>query len=127
MDIKSLLPVKTEVFEKMLVTFNSVHTTKIGEIVNSAICIEKSLPKLWESKNLTTDVNTKLFTKLSVVADKDVKFKLKYDDKEISFTTYNEGLNEFMFKISCKQIKLEITSTNESAEVNKVFLDYYEY
>ena len=44
----------------------------------------------------------------------------------MSFTTYVNGLNEFMFKISGKQIKLEISSQNESAEVKEVYLDFYE-
>lgn len=125
-DVKSFLPVKTEVFEKMLITFNSVYTNKVGEIVNSSICLDNSLPKLWQSKELLDGHNSKLFTKLSVVADEGVKFKLIYDNKTLSFTTYKQGLNQFMFKINCKQIQLEISSSNASAEVESVFLDYYE-
>ena len=126
-DIKSMLPVKTEMFEKMLVIFNSEHTNKIGEIVNSSICMENNLPKLWHSNDLVEGFNNKLFTKLYVEADSGVKFKIKYDDKELSFTTYQKGLNQFVFKIMCKQIKLEISSSNQTAEVDNVYLDYYEY
>ena len=126
-DIKSMLPVKTEAFEKMLVCFNSAHSNIIGEIDNVSQCVENSLPKYWCSGELVNNVNVKLFTKLSVVADEGVKFKLIYDDKELSFTTYQKGLNNFVFKISCNKIKLEITSPNSSAEVENVYLDYYEY
>ena len=126
-DIKSLLPIKTEEFEKMLVIFNSQHTNVIGEIIEKSVAIQDNLPKCWVSEELLDGVNTKLFTKLSVVADEGIKFKLIYDNKETSFTTYKSGLNEFVFKISCNRIKLEISSNNETANVQKVYLDYYEY
>ena len=125
-DIKNLLPVKTEEFEKMLVTFNSGYTDILGEICVSSTCVGEALPKYWLSKDLIKGINTKLCTKLCVVAEKDIKFKLIYDNNEMSFTTYVNGLNEFMFKISGKQIKLEISSQNESAEVKEVYLDFYE-
>ena len=126
-DIKTLLPIKTEEFEKMLVTFNTMYTNLVGEISSSSTCMQQSLPKLWRSGDLVNNVQTKLFTKLSVVADEGVKVKLIYDNKSLSFTTYQNGVNQFMFKIHCKQIKLEISSENDSGNVDKVVLDYYEY
>ena len=126
-DIKNLLPIKTEEFEKMLVIFNSVYKDKVGEIVNIPICMEDNLPKYWHSGELVDSCNNKLFTKLFVEADEGVKFKLIYDDKELTLTTYKKGLNQFMFKISCNQIKLEISSSNKFAQVDNVYLDYYEY
>jgi len=126
-DIKALLPIKTEYFEKMLVTFHTQHNDKLGQIVGRSICFDKALPKCWKSKDLEDNFNVKLFTKLSVDADKGVTFKIIYDDKTLSFTTYTTGLNEFIFKIMGKQIRLEISSTNESAIVKKVLMDYYEY
>ncbi len=126
-DIKSLLPVKTELFEKMLVTFNTMNTSKLGQIVDTSSCFDASLPKYWESSDLTNNFNTKLFTKLSIQASENVKFNFIYDDKSISFTTYKDGLNEFCFKILCKEIKLEISSNETQASVDKVVIDYYEY
>ncbi len=126
-DIKSLLPLRTELFEKMLVIFNSGNINKIGEVKEISKYFDENLPKYWLSDSVVDNTNTKLFTKLSVYADKDVKFKLLFDDKEMSFTTYKSGVNEFMFKICCKDIKLEISSVNESAVVKSVSLDYYEY
>lgn len=126
-DVKNFLPVKTDVFEKVLVIFNSVHKDKIGEICEMSKCINDNLPKLWTSKSLVNNLNVKLFTKLSVNAEEGVKFKLIYDDKEMSFTTYKSGVNEFMFKICCKDVKLEISSTNDSAVVKNAYLEYYEY
>ena len=126
-DVKSMLPVKTEVFEKMLVVFNSVYTDKIGEIVEISKCFDDNLPKCWESENLVDNYGVKMFTKLTVWADKNVKFTLKHDGKEIAFTTYNAGINEFAFKVCCKDVKLSVTSNEESAVVKSVALDYYEY
>lgn len=126
-DIKSLLPIKTDVFEKMLVVFNSAHKDIIGEVVNKSKCVDDNLPKFWSCKNLVDSPNTKLFTKLSVNSDEGVKFTLKHENKETNFTTYKKGTNEFMFKICCKDLQLEISSNNESANVNKVVFDYYEY
>lgn len=126
-DVKSLLPVKTEVFEKMLVTFNSLNNDKLGQIVDDSASFGTSLPKYWQSSELSNTFNTKLFTKLSIDASENVTFNLIYDDKNISFSTYKDGVNEFCFKILCKQIKLEISSNETQASVNKVVLDYYEY
>ena len=126
-DVKSFLPVKNDVFEKVLVVFNSNHKDKIGEISEMSKYMNENLPKLWSSKSLVNNLNVKLFTKLSVNAEQGVKFNLKYDDKEMSFTTYKSGNNEFMFKICCKDVKLEISSSNASAVVKNAYLEYYEY
>lgn len=126
-DIKSLLPVKTDGFEKMLTIFNTGNVDKIGEVKEISKSFDDNLPKYWLSDNLVKNTNTKLFTKLSVCADSNVKFKLLYDNKVMSFTTYKSGINEFVFKICCKDIKLEISSSCESAIVKNVSLDYYEY
>ncbi len=126
-DVKSMLAVKTEVFEKMLLIFNNGPVEKIGEITDKSVFMNNPLPKFWECGSVVDNVNMKLFTKLSVVADKGVKFSLKYEDKVSIFTTYSSGINEFVFKICCKDLQMEISSTNESAIVEKVTLDYYEY
>ena len=126
-DIGTLLPVKTQVFEKMLVTFNSVHSSKLGEICNNSKCFDDALPKFWASSNLFEMPATRLYTKLKVQADKNVKFNLKYGDKSTSFTTYTDGDNEFCFKICGENLKLEISSPFDSANVKQLLLDYYEY
>ena len=126
-DIKSLLAVKTDVFEKMLVTFNSGPVDKIGQIVNAPKYMEENLPKYWCSGSVVDSINTKLFTKLTVNADAGVKFTLKHDNKETHFTTYKKGVNEFVFKLCCRDMKIEISSSQDSAEVNNLVLEYYEY
>lgn len=125
-DIKSFLPLKNQVFEKMLVTFNSGNDG-IGEIVKDSMFFDSALPKFWESGDLFSTSEAKLFTKLTVTADIDVKITLLYDDKQIGFTTYASGMNEFVFKICAKQLKVEISSNQAEANVKNVGLDYYVY
>lgn len=126
-DIKTLLPIKTEIFEKVLVTFNNGPKNKIGEIIEAGKCLEENLPKYWASGSLVKNMKTKLFTKLLIDADSGVKVVLNYDNKKMFLTTYKQGINEFVFKLCCKDMKIEISSTSESGEVNSLALDYYEY
>ena len=125
-DIKSFLPVKTDVYEKILMVFNSGNNG-IGEIVDESVFFNENLPKYWISENLFNDTDAKLFTKLSVNAEKDVKIKLVHDDKTTTFSTYKTGTNEFTFKIYAKQLKIEISSILSNADVDSVCLDYYVY
>ena len=125
-DVKSLLPLKTDEFEKMLLTFNNGPVNKIGEVVDESMILDSVLPKFWSCGSVVENTNTKLFTKLSVIADENVKISLLHDDGITNFTTYKSGLNEFVFKICCKDLKLEVSSSSESAIVEKIKLDYYE-
>lgn len=126
-DIGCLLPVKTPVFEKMLVTFNTMHEACLGEISPTSKCFDDPLPKFWASNELFAEPETRMITKLKVDADQNVKFNLKYDGKNTSFTTYTSGINEFCFKIICKNLAIEVSSNEQTAQVKKVMIDYYEY
>ncbi len=126
-DIGGLLPIKTDICEKMLLTFNSVHTDKLGEICSSSTCFNTVLPKYWVSGDLCDCANTKLFTKLIIKCEQGIKFNLLHSGKSTSFTTYQSGNNEFSFRICSKDMRIEIESNNLSANVEKVTLEYYEY
>lgn len=125
-DVKCLFPFKTEICEKMLVVFNTQHNNKLGQIVESSTCFDTPLPKYWASGNLVDNLNAKIFTKLEVKADKDVKFNLICDGKNISFTTYKTGINKFCFKLYAKAMQISISSANASAQVEDVVVEYYE-
>ncbi len=126
-DIKSMLPVKTDVFEKMLFIFNSGPIDKIGQLENVSKIMDENLPKFYSSERLIDSINTKLLTKLMINSDANIKISLICDGKETVFTTYTKGVNEFMFKLCCKDVKVEISSSEESANVDKFVLEYYEY
>lgn len=125
-DIKRLQPIKTDACEKMVVLFNYNNSNKIGEVVENSKNFNDNLPNFWLSKQIFASFETKRFTKLIVNADIGVKFKLIYDNNEITFTTYKSGVNEFAFKIFGKELKLEISSQKSNVEVKKVYLDYYD-
>jgi hypothetical protein len=126
-DIKALVPMKTDMFEKMLVVFNTEHSDTIGQICETSTCYGEILPKFWGSGNLTQDYTLKMFTHLLVYADENVNFRIIFDDDSMDFTTYTSGLNEFNFKITGHIVRLEISSDNADADVKKVVLDYYDY
>lgn len=126
-DVNNMLVLKTETLEKLLVTFNTGNVNKIAEVVDSSSYFEGGLPKFWSSDEIFKDYDVKLFTKLAVNSDKDVRIKLKYDSGEQVFSTYKSGINEFAFRIISKQLKIEIASEEKSAEVKHLYLDYYDY
>lgn len=124
-DIACLQPIKTALFEKMLVTFNTKHKNKVGQIVNISTDYETALPKFWKSEELCTANSHKMFTKLSVNADANVTFKL-IGKKTYTFVTTHSGVNIFKFKIYEDSLCMEISSSGTSAMVNSVLLEYYE-
>jgi len=126
-DVGGFFPIKTDVFEKMVLTFNSQNKNKLGQIVKTSKCFNNVLPKKWESDYLTENFNTKLFTKLRVIADQNVCFSLKTGSKVYNFTTLKSGESVFKFKICAGKIKLIISSNSLNAKVDKVILDYYEF
>ena len=125
-DCKSLLVMKTETFEKMLVVFGSEYNNQIGEIVNDSIYVDQVLPKFWLSHNVTQDNEVKLFTKLSLCCDSSVEIRLITDVGDYVFRTYTTGLNEFNFKIACKQLRIQISSLSKMVSVENVSVDYYD-
>ena len=126
-DIGSLLAVKTETFEKILLTFNSGHDDKLGQIVNNSVCFSDNLPKYLLTEPLNENISIKQFTKLTVDSSANVSFKLIFDDDTKTFTTDKAGISEFTFKVSSRQISLEISSSAEAIDIKRIILDYYEY
>ena len=126
-DIKMMLPVKNEYFEKMLAIFNTGPINKIGEIVSDGKFMETNLPKYVQFNNLIENYSMKLLTRLVVNASEGVTFNLKTDGKINTFTTYKQGVNEFMFKLMAKDVSLEITSNEDNSIVENVSLEFYEY
>ena len=126
-DVKSFCACKTEYFEDMLVVFNGQHKDKLGQMINVSKCFDQNLPKYWCSGPIGNNGKSKLLTRITVLADKDVKFNLLSETDSLSFTTYKTGLNEFTFKLSAKMARLEISSECESANIEDINLEYYEY
>lgn len=125
-DVASMLAVKTEVFEKLLLTFNTGHTDKVGQIIEESTCFNESLPKFWASGELIENNKRKMATKLTVYAKQDVKINVIHDDYSTSFTTFSSGLNVFNFKIGFNMLRLEVSSDEVDSSVDRIELEYYE-
>ncbi|MBR1987948.1 MAG: hypothetical protein IKA36_02795 [Clostridia bacterium] len=125
-DIQSFLPVKTDKFEKMLVTFNSIYETEVGEIVQDSVCFDRELSKYWRIDNLTKDMNTKLFTSLKIDSKEDTQININFDNKKLTFYTYQNGVNKFNFKVCSSDCSVEVLSEKD-LKVDKIEIDYYEY
>ncbi len=126
-DIGGLLPVKIDLCEKMLVTFNTGDCDKLGEITSESKAFNEPLPKCWRTDELCDNMNTKLFTKFIIKAKSGVKIKLINDERETTFTTYADGINEFCFRICATQLRIELSSDLTDAQVDNAEIEYYEY
>lgn len=124
-DINTFLPLKTPEVEKMLVIYNSQYDF-IGQICTTSQFNNTQLQKFWQSGEINTNNQKRLYTKLLVNSSANVIFKLIYNDKEFSITTYQEGINEFNFKICTDSLKLVISSEQNNCKVDSVYLEYYE-
>ena len=122
-DVKSMLPLKTEIVEKMLVTFNSGNVDKIGEIDSSSKYFETELPKFYETNKLF-DENI-VIRKIFVNTTAGVTIKFVTDDGEYEFTSYTDNVNEFETIIPCKQLKLKIETDTDNCEINQIKIKYY--
>ncbi len=125
-DVQTMLPLKLDILEEMLFTFNTGPINRVGAIDNSGKLIDANLPKFWSSSNLMKELSPKLWTKLKVWADEGVTFSLIFEDKTMELTTYKTGVNEFAFKHMSKTAELEISSNQASAGVKSVEIEYYE-
>ena len=126
-DVKSLLPIMAGDFECMLMTFNSAHKDKVGQIISTPTIFNEAEEKSFLTKELSGNVTTKLFTSLTVNASAGLTIKLLHDSGVTTFTTYASGKNEFNFKITSSSVKLEINSSSQNAEIRSARLGYYEY
>ncbi len=127
-DTLALHPLRTEAMEKMLLISNTTNTDKIFEIVQNRETEYFNNLKYFESSELIENHNLKLINKLVVDGSKDVNYSLKFDNgKTLTFTSTNNGVTTFNFRLTCKKVSLKIESNNNGAYVNKVELEYYDY
>lgn len=126
-DVLQFYPLQTDLFEKMLLICNTKDEKKLQEITFDCASTT-SIYKRWQSSDLTEKNNTKLITNLMVEASQGVTFTFDYDtDNSISFVTYQDGVNEFKFRFRCNKLKLQISSKLNTAVVDKVAVEYYDY
>ncbi len=125
-DVLKLKPLITKTLEAVLVTFNQGEILKIGEMFEESSYFDTPMPKHWEKKDIFENSTNKLITKLSVIASANTTFCLTLDDKEFSFTTLKDGLNEFCLKQQCRIANLTIDSEQTECNVKRVEIEYYD-
>lgn len=124
-DIKSMLALKADSVEKIVLTFNSKDKDKIGEITNDGKYFEQNLPKYYESNYLVEkNMSGCTIRKITVDATKNVTVKLVTDIGVVNFTTYTDGINEFQTIVPCKKFKFEISSNENSAIIRHIEIEY---
>ncbi len=126
-DVLAFYPLKTDLFEKLLVVSNGADKDKLFEICFNYNDGLIETEKFWSSEELTDDRRTKLLTSLVVDASNRMSITIFWDDKSATFETYKDGVNSFNFRLACKKIRLEVSSKNKNAELNHLSLEYYEY
>ncbi len=124
-DIKSLLPLKTELVEKMLVTFNSNYQEYIGEIDNSSKIFQNNLPKCFSTNQLLPDdLDEIIIRKIIINASPNITIDFLTDDDKLSLKTYTNGTNTFETILPCKNLRLQISSTDTVCNLNQIKIKY---
>ena len=124
-DIKDMLALKAGIEEKIIVTFNSAHKEKIGEITNDGKCFDEVLPRLYSSNYfIQDDIAGITIRNIAIESSKDIELKIITDENEYSFTTYCDGINDFQTIIPCRKFKVEINSQTQSPYVNCIQCEY---
>ncbi len=124
-DIKDMLALKAGIEEKVIVTFNSAHKDKLGEITSDGKCFDEVLPRVYSSNYFIQDgVDDITIRNIIVEASKDVELKIITDENQYSFNTYCDGVNHFQTIIPCRKFKIEINSQILSPYVNLIQFEY---
>jgi len=126
-DISCMLPLKTELVEKMLVCLNCYPQNRIGEIDNSGKYFGQVLPMSYATNTILADNMDKIVVrKIRLHSSKDVEIKFTTDEeKSFVFTTTKNGLNEIETMIECKNFKLEFNSKNTICNIKHLEIDYF--
>lgn len=125
-DIKTMMPLKTDTLEKMLVTFNSGEIDKVGEIDESGKLFGEITPKCLLSNNIYTDnLNTMVIRNITTVSSDNVTIKIKTNDNTYNFVTKNQGINKFQTIIPCEKFKIEISAVSEEIDLKYLDIEYF--
>jgi len=124
-DIKDMLSLKAGIEEKIILTFNSEHKDKIGEITKNGKYFDEILPRNYTTNYyIQEDVEGMTIRNIKVESSSGVEIKIITDEKEYSFNTYCDGVNNFQTIIPCRKFRIEINSLIESPYINLIQLEY---
>lgn len=124
-DIKAMLPLKTENTEKMIVTFNTGEVSKVGEINTTAKYFDSSMDKFYQTREIFSgNYDEFIIRKVVVDATANVTIKLITDFGTKTFKTKSNGVNQFQTILKGKKLTCQISSL-EDFEVKYLEINYY--
>lgn len=124
-DIRSMLALKADVVEKVVVVFNSKDKEKIAEITDDGKYFGEILPKFYSSNYVMQEDLSKITIRnLNIDASANIKVKIITDLGSKTFTTYKNGINEFQTILPCSKFKIEISSSQNLPYINLIKLKY---
>ena len=119
------MTIKTDVDEKIVIIFNSLHKEKVGEITTNGECFGEVMPKIYCSNYVVQeDLEPITIRNFSLEASRDIQFTIITEQGEFVFNTYCDGVNQFQTIIQCGKFKIKIESSKKDAFVNWVQLEY---
>jgi len=125
-DIKTMMPLKTDTLEKMLVTFNTGEIDKVGEIDESGKFFGENTYKCLVSNTIFTDsLEPMIIRNITVHSTENVNIKLITDNSVYNFTTSINGINKFQAVIPCNNYKIEISANTEDVNVKYLDVEYF--
>lgn len=125
-DIKSMMPLKTDTLEKMLVTFNSGEINKVGEIDDSGSLFGANLPKCFLSNEIMVeDCENLVIRRINIISSSMVTIKLITDEGDKVFVTTKDGVNSFQTLIPCSKFKIELSSLYDDFYIKYLDIEYY--
>ena len=126
-DIRTMMPLKTDTLEKMIVTFNTGEVNKIGEIDNSGKIFGESSCKFLASNTLyCNSLKNIVIRNVKVIGSEGVNLKIVTNDGLYNFTTKTNGINQFQTIIPCESFKIEISTNTEDVELKYLDIEYLE-
>lgn len=124
-DIKTMMPLKTDTLEKMLVTFNTGEIDKVGEIDESGKIFGQNTYKCLTSNTIYIDnLEPMIIRNIVASSSSGVNIKIITNDSTYNFVTSVEGINKFQTIIPCENFKVEISANAEDIEFKYLDIEY---
>ncbi|MBQ8431033.1 MAG: hypothetical protein IJX26_03740 [Clostridia bacterium] len=125
-DIKSMLALKADKEEKVVVTFNSGEVNKLAELDNSGKYFVENLPKFFSTgKIYAEDLSKMVIRKFVVDCSAGINFKIITNSQTKEFVSTKKGINKFETILPCENFHIELNSTEDECYVRYIEIGYF--
>ena len=125
-DIKTMMPLKTDTLEKMLVTFNTGEIDKVGEIDESGKLFGENTYKCLVSNTIYADsLESMIIRNITLHSSANVCVKIITNNSMYNFVTSVDGINKFQTIIPCGNFKIEIGTNTEDIDLKYLDIEYF--